>query len=504
LRRNRVRIFSRPTITLSALGLAGLVAACGGGGGSGVAGPATSPTPQPTPVVPITPPGPSGSTAQIVLSDGDQIGDVPIANIEDASLGSGNAAAAVVTIANSGNRTAIVLRAADGTFTTAFDPRTADASIDSTSLTRLRMAPTGEMVFQTGRGLDTDRLFRIAGGTLTALAGAAPGPVFPDFRILGDVRIGPGGVVAFAAGGGSCQVTVSGDQQRVTCTNSLYVADQSGITALDDAKLDLSAQRPTAVRVEMDPAGAAWFSVPRRTDGPVLLRSAAGVTTTVLTGADTLNGVGQVNSAEADAINASGQALLLTSPQVFTGERRPSILGVLSGTSFAPIASEGTTLDGTNVATLRGLAIDNSGRALFEAELGEVDTPAAQANSLWFGDASDLVEIVREGAPFPGESTTVLSLLGSRLDAAGDVGFVTQLGSTDGGVTHIEETRASVRRTDGTLVTIASSRSTAQLGSLSGLQIVGFDDAGTMLLIGTRGRSSDRVLLMGRSDGATD
>jgi hypothetical protein len=490
--------------TIAALGLASLIAACGGGG-SGGSSPVASPTPQPSPVLPVTPSGPSHSTAEIILRDGDTVaGDLPVGNIEDASLGTNNALAVLVTLAGSANQTAIVTRAADGTYAKALDPRAGDAGVDTTSLSRLRMAPTGELVFQSGSGLDSDRLYRIAGGALETLAGAAPGPVFPDFRILGDVRIGPGGVVAFVGGGGPCQVTVSGDQQRVACTNSLYVAGQDGVLRVDDSALDLTGQRATAVRVEMDPSGGAWFSLPRRGSDPLVLHYAGGTETPVLTTSSDLTDVGQLNSAEAVAINSSGQVLVQGALQNFTGDRRPQVLGVLTGDGFAPISTEGTTLDGANVATLRGLALDASGKALFEAELGDPDTPAAQSNSLWWGDASGLLEIAREGTPFPGETTTILQLQASRMNAAGDIAFVAQLGTNDGGATQIQETRATVRRANGQLVTIASTRHTAQFGELSSLQIAGYDEAGSLLLIGTRGRSSDRVLLLGRSDQGTD
>ena len=107
---------------------------------------------------------------------------------------------------------------------------------------------------------------------------------------------------------------------------------------------------------------------------------------------------------------------------------------------------------------------------------------------------------MREGAPFPGEQSLVIVLQASRLNDAGDVAFTTRLGSGDGDTARVEEIRATVRRADGRLVTIASSRNTGQLGTLSSLQIVGFDGDGSLLLIGARGASSDRVLLLGRSD----
>jgi hypothetical protein len=505
LHQNRRRVPSRSALTVIALATTGLICACGGGGGSGSSAPAASPTPRPSPVVPITSPGPSQSTAEIILRDGDRIaGDLLVTNIEDAAIGSGGAAAMIVTLADAANRSAIVTRAADGTFSVAFDPRTGDGTIDATSLTRLRMAPTGELVFQSGKGLDTDRLHRIADGALQTLAGGAPGAVFPDFRILGNVRIAASGVVAFVGGGSTCEVTTSGDEQRVSCTNALYVADESGVTRLDDTGLDLTRQRANAIRVELDPAGGAWFSLPRRGSAPILLRYAGGEATTILDAATSLPGIGELSSAEAVSINAAGQVLIEGGPQQFSGDRRPQVLGVLDGQNFAAIASEGTALGGANVAVLRGLALDGAGRALFEAHLGDADAPATQINSLWWGNDRGLVEIVREGTSFPGETTTVVQILGARLNAAGDVVFVTELGTNDGGVMEVQETRATVRRSSGRLVTIASSRHTGQFGELGSLQIVGYDDAGTVLLLGTRGRSSDRLLLLGRSDQTAD
>lgn len=484
--------------------VAALIAACGGGGGGGSSNeaPHGSPTPRPTPVTPVTPPGPSSSTAQIILRDGDVLlGDLRVANIEDGALGSDGTAAVVITIAESGNRSAVLVRHPDGSWSPVFDPRADDAGIDATTVARVRLATDGTIVFQTGNGLDTDRLYRIADGRLEALAGASPGPTFPDFRILGNVRLAPSGTVAFVGGGGECEVVVGDDEPRVTCTNALYVAAAAGVQRLDDTELDLSRQRATTVRVELDPAGGVWFSLPRRGTAPMLLRWADGTATRVLDGRTSLDGIGTLNSAEAVSISASGQVLIEGGLQDFTGDRRPQVLGVLDGDRFAQIALEGTTLDGANVASLRGLGLDGRGRALFEARLGDPDAPTGQQNSLWFGDATRLERIVREGSPFPGEDTTVLRVLGSRVNASGDVAFLTELGSLVDGVAKLEEVRATIQRADGRLVTVASTRHTGQFGALSAMQIVGYDDAGTLLLIGTRGRSSDRVLLLGRSDG---
>jgi len=480
--------------------LGGLITACGGGGGSSNEAPQSSPTPRPSPVTPVTPPGPATSAGRIILRNGDVLlDDLRVSNIEDGALAPDGTAALVVSIAESGQR-AIVLRRTDGTYLPVFDPRTDTTGVDATSISRVRLAADGTVVFQTGTGLDRVRLYRIADGRLEGLAVVAPGPVFPEFRILGNVRLGSTGNVAFGGGGGECEVVVGDEEPQVTCTNSLYVADDTGVTRLDDDALDLSRQRATAVRVELDPAGGAWFSLPRRGSAPMLLRWANGEATSVLDAATSLDGIGTLNSAEAVAINAAGQVLVEGGVQEFTGDRRPQVLGVLDDEAFSPLALEGTSLDGTGVAALRGLGIDDNGRALFEARLGEPDSPTTQQNSLWLGSANGLERIVREGSPFPGEETTVLTLLGSRLNPAGDVAFITELGSSAEGVARLDEVRATVRRADGRLVTVASTRHTGQFGALSAMQIVGYDEAGSLLLIGTRGRSSDRILLLGPSD----
>lgn len=483
-----------------------LAAACGGGGGGGGNEPSAAPTPRPSPVLPITPPGPPSSTAEIILRNGDRLGDdLVIDNIEDAALGNGTASA-LVTVADTAQLGAIVQRATDGTMTLLFDPRQAE-DVDASSLSRLRMGPTGEVVFQSGRGLDTDRLHLIADGVLTTLAGAPPGPVFPDFRILGNVRIGPDGVVAFVGGGDACEVVVGDEQPRITCTNALYVASPADVVRLDAEalELELARQRPTAIRVEIDPLGASWFSLPRRGEAPMLLRHTAGKTSVVMSGEDELPGIGLLNVVEAVAVNLAGDVLVEATLRAFEGERRPQVVGVLRGDTFTLLAKEGSRLGGQNVASLRGIAIDGAGRALFEANLGPSDDTPAQRGSLWYGGSADeLVEIVREGAPFPGEPTTVVDLQGSRLNDAGDVAFTTRLGVVGDETSRVDEIRATVRRADGRLVTIASSRNTGQLGALSSLQIVGFDQQGSLLLIGARTASSDRVLLLGRSDGGAD
>jgi hypothetical protein len=454
-------------------------------------------------VRPIEPPGPGSSTAQIILRDGDRLTEgLVVANIEDAALAGGRVAA-LVTTADSGGARAVALRQPGGGFVTAFDPAVSAPELDARTLTRARLSTTGEIAFQSGTGLDSDRLHLLSGGVLRTLAGAEPGPVFPEFRILGNVRV-EAGTVAFVGGGQECEVTPGSEEPRITCTNALYVADEAGVVRLDDTELDLARQRATAIRVEMDPRGGAWFSLPRRGAAPVLLHHAAGETTAVLTGQSEVPGIGALNAVEVVAINESGDVLLEIVQQALEGERRPTTVGVRRGEEFFAFAKEGSELGGAPIAALRGIGIDGTGRALIEASLAAPASPTGLARSLWYGDHAGLVEIVRQGAAFPGEERVVVEVQGSRINDDGDVAFLTRLGTVQDGTVRVEEVRATVRRADGRLVNVASSRNTAQLGEITSLVIAGFDGEGSLLLIATRSRSSDRVLLLGRSDVAPD
>jgi hypothetical protein len=131
------------------------------------------------------------STAEVILRDGDQIaGDLPVGNIEDASLGGDDSAAGHAGQLEQplGDRHPV-----GGRYLPPRSPADRDAGVDATSLTRLRVAPTGEMVFQSGK----DWTPTVCTGCRRHPADprrGGPRPVFPD-RILGDVRIGSGGVV---------------------------------------------------------------------------------------------------------------------------------------------------------------------------------------------------------------------------------------------------------------------------------------------------------------------
>src|SRR5262249_35027966 len=159
---------------------------------------------------------------------------------------------------------------------------------------------------------------------------------------------------------------------------------------------------------------------------------------------------------------------------------------------------QGTAADAGSILDLRAIGLDDQGEALYQETIGDAQNPAAAVLSLRLAATTD-VEIAREGVAIAPGDLTVLTFQEPRINRSGDVAFIAQLGEVEPGTSPLEEIRAVVRRADGQLVTVASTKSGGQLGTLSSLSVAGFDDNGTLLLIGSRG-SNDRVLILAPSD----
>jgi hypothetical protein len=473
---------------------------CGGGGG----GSAAPVDPGPAPVFPVRPPGDSPSRATIVLQSDDRIGaDIAVANIEDAALAADGTIGTIVSLANRGGARAVLRRAPGDRFAVVFDETNTPEDVDLRSLLRLRMAPTGQMAFQAGTGLDTDRLFFVDGDVVHTLAGASPGAVGPDFRVLGNVRIGSDGIVAFVGGGHTCETSVTpGGSLRYVCDVALFVARDGAVERVAEDVVDLDEVATSNVRVEIDPVGNVYFSVPGRRTEPTLIRFGDGELTSLLTAEQEVPGLGAVLR-DPDGADMVGGAVLLsgTLPPAEEGGPRPDIVGVLRDGTFERIAVEGPAPGGGTIRSLRPIGMDGAANVLYEAQIAESDDPEAPVRrSLRLWRPTGEVEIVREGRPSTEGGPIVVSIDSARINEGGDVAFLTSVGRIDGGTLYIDEIRATVRRNDGRSSTVVSSAESVQVGVLSRLTIAGFDHQANLLLLAERGQSSNRVLLLVRAD----
>lgn len=495
-----LRNHSRLRSTTALLALVAL--GCGGGGGGGDGGGGPAPTPRPTPTVPAGPtptPQPPAGSARIILQNGDVSSDgVVVGNIEDAALAR-NGNLSVIVARDSGSGDHIVLEAGpDRQFEVLFDETNAPADVDLGTLTRLRMAPTGEIAFLSGTGLDTDKLHYAADGEVRTIAGGPPGVVKPDFRVLGNFRIVSGGIVAFTGGAEDCVQETTGDTVRNRCTLALYLADRTQVVRIEHEGFLLEERLANDAQIAINESGDAYFSLPGRRESPMLIRYADGEVEALLQRESELPGLGLLSRIDVVDLDEQGR-LLVELGLVPENEDDPILdhVGLLDGDRLETFAREGTIENGLVLERVRGIGL-GGGAALFEVTLRDPATDEAKL-CLRLGNAEEVVDVVCEGDPFAGGTNVVFTIEGARINAVGDVLFVSQLGRRNDDTTFLEETRATVRRIDGEYVTIASSKDSGILGAVTALNSVGFDDSGNVLLIAERDATNDRVLLIGGS-----
>ena len=497
-------IRARCARTAALAAVAALVVACGGGGGGGSGGgggatptpqPGASPTPRPS-AVPTPTPTVSGPRAKVILSENDTVAGLGVVDIEDAAINDAGAVAVIISVQGASGARAVLQGDTTGKFTPLLTPSGAPAGDDLRTLASIRLAETGAAIFQSGSGLDSDRLYFASDGTVQALAGAAPGLVTPTFRILGDVAIGGSGVVGFVGGGDTpnrCTVNTTGPTPRNLCDLHLYVADDGTPVEVQDDKFKLEQTSPTQPQVAVTDTGVTFFSVPAGQDAPVVVRYDKGELQTILAASDELpNGVGRLNRPQVSAANAD-EKLLLTTTLASNANPRPTVLGILDGKNFIVLDRETTPVGDQEITDLRAVGLDEKGQALYVVRIGAAGATDAP-RTLRLSDGSTAVDIATEEATFPGTSQTLISIASQRINRRGDVAFVAQLGHIDGLTTVIEEVRAVVRLADGTYVAPLSSARPEDIGTVSNIAIAGFDDNANLLLIATRTPSQSLLI----------
>lgn len=486
--------------TLLSASLCFLIAACGGGGGD--PGPPTTVNDDGPPIRPAPDPSLRGN-AELLAKRGDPLaGENFVANIEDAAFAPDGTAAFIATLNGPEELRAIVRRSPDGTRTTLFGPGNAPDGVVLPALSRVRMAPSGEIAFLSGESLDEMKLHLILDDETLTLSGLEGAPISRrEARILGSYRIGGNGVVSIVTGGGDCVAEPSGDSIRYECQLAIWVRDANGIQRVEHEEVELGVGRTSVVRLAINPAGDLFFSIPSQRGRPVLLRWTDGAATALLREGEEIDGVGFFRRVTVSAANTAREMLVGVSPPIeLEGESVKNRLGILdSAGNYVDVAREGDALDGEETWLLRGVGIADTGSVLFEARsvaAGPINTHAA---ALWVADELGVHKVVREGERLVGadDGDIVLRITGSRFNAAGDTIFVVEIGDPGDETLRIRDVRAILRRADGTFVRIASSADAIRLGTISDLTITGFLDDGSSLLIAERGSSSDRALLRG-------
>lgn len=492
-------------VLLSAVG-------CGGGGGGGDSGPTPTParpspipifTPTPTVAVPTPTPtgGPIAGGPQVLLSEDQVISGLEVSDIREAALGPDLAIAVLVRVAGAQGAQAVLRRTEDGTFESVFDPDSAPAGTDLTDLDNVRVATDGSVLFDAGDEIDTHRLYVAREGVAVALAGASPGIVGDDFRILGDADLGRGGEVGFIGGGDPC---VEDDEGSTRCTVHLYVAPATTAVEIEVEDSVLTETSPRSPRAVVSDSGDVYFSLRGQGPEPAVIRVQGEDVETILAVNAELDPVGQLINPTLEGINGEDQLLISTVLREDEAPR-PTLLGVLdvsgSDPSFTEVAREREREGDEIIRDLRPIGIDDRGAILYLAVLGSDDPDDEETRlSLRLGDGTSTIEIATEGEQLPGSADFVISLTTPVFNRRGDAAFVAELGDIEqtpsGPTVTVRATQALVRTADGTYTVRLPAVEPGEEGLLLEPQsLSGLDDEGLLLVLGNRQEDNERLLI---------
>lgn len=497
---------------LPALAIA-FAAGCGGGGGGGD-GPTPTPSPRQTPIPVFTPPQPTPAASstpppapgvpQVLLSEGETVaGDLRVNDIREAALAPERTVAVIIRASGSEAR-AVIRRREDGSYTTVFDATTAPPALDLTTLEDLEVSSDGAILFRGGDGIDTDQLyFAPPGSPAVALAGASPGVVAPEFRVLGDQDLGLDGEAAFVGGGNPCMTDEEGSTR---CDVHLYLVEDGTLRELAIEDNDLKNLNPRSPRTVVAGGGVVYFSVRGTGEEPVLVRATGDDVETLFSVDTEISGVGGLINPTLEGVGPEGQYLVTTALRE-EEPPRPLVLGVLalegSSRDFTEIARVGTARGTWTVVRIEVLGIDDQGAVLYLETLEPTDSEEEeppQRLALRLFDGATSVDVAVEEEKLPGSDEFVIELRDPHFNRRGEVALVAELGdivqAPAGPTITIRGTDVLVRSRAGVYSVRLPAEEPIEGGLVEGDGIADFGDDGTLLALGSREDENDELLLL--------
>jgi hypothetical protein len=456
---------------LAAFVLASL-AACGGGGDD---------------------PPKAPESLQLLMRRGDTMpGGLVINTVESARLAADQSVIAIASRTGTPSRNGVYLRRPGGGFELILDENSTMAQgLAMTEVGQLLMAPTGEATFKEGGNrLDRETVFSWANGQLTRLAGALEPRLPPDFRKLGELRNGPGGVVAFTYGVNGqepCAIDSSSGTERITCKLRL-VYGRAGDLREVGLPNELENQRPTSVGLEFNARGELLVGLPASGRNPLIGVVRNGVFESLIERQAAFEEFGVLLSATPRAIASNGDVVFdagfdTDDDRVRDDER----ILLYSGGGFTSIARLGDPAGQDVVVDVRALSIDDFGRVTYQAHFNRPDQSTGPISiRQWENGATR--EIAFEGLAGFGENEDdqgyrILEIESIRTNLRGDVVFVARIGFFDGSTEETVETRL-LRDAGNGLETLLRTGSTFSGGTIGGIETLSdINDNGDLLLI---------------------
>ena len=464
------------------------LAACGGGGG----GNDTS-TPKP----------PEG--IQLLMKRGDEMpGGLVVNSVESARMSNDRTVVAIASQAGTPAINGVYLRKTSGEFDLILDQNSNLAQgLAMTDLAQLLVSSTGDAVFKEGGNrLDRETVFSYANGRTSRLAGASAPQTPQGFRKLGEIRLGPNGLVAFTYGSDGeqpCSVDSSSGTDRITCKLHLVVgtADNLQEVALPN---DLESQRPTAVGLEFNTAGDLLVGLPASGRNPLLGIVRNGVFTSIVERQAEFPGYGVLLSATPRSIASNGDVAFDAAFDTDDDrERDQERLLLYSKGGFQSIAQLGEPAGTKFVVDLRGIAIDDLGQVTYQISFNDKDQSTGPISlRQWANGVTREISFEGQGTfgdDGMGHDYKILEIESIRANHVGDVAFTARVGFVEDGAQKTEETRLMIDRGAG-LESVLRTGAKFSGGIISGIEtLADINDSGDLLVI-VELRGAGRALVL--------
>lgn len=460
------------------------LAACGGGGDD---------------------PPKAPESLQLIMRRGDTMpGGLVVNAVESARMANDRSVIAIASQAGTPAVNGVYLRKPSGEFDLVMDQSSPLAQgLTMTDVAQLLMSPSGEATFKEGGNrLDRETVFSWANGQTSRLAGASAPAQPAGFRKLGEMRVGPNGLIAFTYGVDGeepCSVDSSSGTDRISCKLRLVYGTPGNLTEVALPN-ELENQRPTAVGLEFNAAGDLLVGLPASGRNPLIGVVRNGVFNSLIERQAIFEDFGVLLSATPRAIATNGDV-------VFEGgfdtdddnERDDERILLYANGGFTSIAKLHEPAGTKVVVDVRALAIDDAGRVTFQINFNDPDQSTGPI-SLRQWENGVTREIAFEGQPGFGEDEEgneyrILEIESVRANRFGDVVFTARIGFFEDGTEETVETRL-LRWTGNGLETVLRTGSQFSGGIIGGIEtLADINDNGDLLLI-VELRGSGRGLVL--------
>ena len=446
-------------------------------------------------------PQPVPDGAQVLLTDGDRLlPNFEILSIESANMAADRSISFIASRTGTDTLNGVFFRTPTGQIRSILAPGSALAGdLPLTRIRKLNMAQSGQFAFSVGDQLDDNTIFYSDGTRTSLIATTESEEPLPDFRIVGELRVEEGGVLAFSDGSNPCSVDTSGAVQRTRCLLRLQYGPPGDVTEVAVPN-DLDGQNPTAIILQLNERNQAAVGLPARGEEPYVGILDQGIFTGILFRRETLPEYGVLTNAKPRAMGKDG-TIAIDGDFDTDGDSDRDVERVLryrsGGLDLAASTGDEVPFGQKEIIDLNAVAVDDIGRMYYIAEfLGGGE----ERDLLRVWDGTTNTDIIWQRKRYGGEAEMgqeleITEIFQTRVYGDGTVLMVVSLGFYEEGTRRITS-RQLLRWKDGKLDTLLESKATIGDGTLVGFQIADLNSSGDLLLIAEINVRANRALLL--------